>query len=403
MKRKTGSTPFVKRVRIKNYRSIADCDVRLGPLTVLLGFNASGKSNFLDALRFVQDSLKTSPREAVSARGGFDSVLRRSDEPVRSFEIWLDMELPSHDGDLREAFYGFEISTDAKKRVEVVREKCTAGINHNYEVAFGRIIGSDLVDGLAPGERLTLPRISLMTREKLEGFSRLEAALTAMRFYELDSATIRSLDEEITRQDYLGPAGEHVGHVLGNLAEHDPDGKERLDAYLSAIVPNALGVDERPEGRYSTIEARFRSEDASDQVTVFPRESMSEGTLRAAGVLAALFQEPASTGRISLVGIEEPETALHPAMVGAMYEALTEAAERVQVVVTSQSSDLLDNAEADLSHIRAVASVGGVTYVGEVDKAGQRLVADRLMTIAELHRSGQMLPTQVGYPADERP
>lgn len=404
MKGKTDSGPFVKRVRIKNYRSIGDCDVRLGPLTVLLGFNASGKSNFLDALRFVQDALKTSPKEAISARGGFDSVLRRSDEPVRSFEIWLDLELPSHDeGRKAEVFYGFEIGTDSKKRVEVVREECTAGTDTDLVVEFGRLVGSGVVKGLPPGERLRLPVVSLMRVEGLEGFARLEAALTAMRFYELDSAIIRALDEETTRQDYLGPSGEHIGHVLGNLAAHDPSGKERLDAYLSAIVPNALGVDERPEGRYSTIEARFRTDDGSDHVNVFPRESMSEGTLRAAGVLAALLQQPAAAGDISLIGIEEPETALHPATVGALYEALTEASERVQVIVTSQSSDLLENDEADLSHIRAVAAVGGVTYIGEVDKAGQRLVADGLMTLSELHRSGQMLPAEVGYPVEERP
>jgi AAA15 family ATPase/GTPase len=39
--------PFIRRVRIKNYKSIAVCDVSLGPLTVLLGLNAAGKSNFL--------------------------------------------------------------------------------------------------------------------------------------------------------------------------------------------------------------------------------------------------------------------------------------------------------------------------------------------------------------------
>jgi AAA15 family ATPase/GTPase len=49
--------PFISRVRIKNYKSIAECDVRLGPLTVLVGPNGSGKSNFLDALAFVARAL----------------------------------------------------------------------------------------------------------------------------------------------------------------------------------------------------------------------------------------------------------------------------------------------------------------------------------------------------------
>ena len=44
----------ISRVRIENYKSIARCDVRLGPLTFLVGRNGAGKSNFLDALRFYQ-------------------------------------------------------------------------------------------------------------------------------------------------------------------------------------------------------------------------------------------------------------------------------------------------------------------------------------------------------------
>jgi predicted ATPase len=69
--------PFVTRVQVVGYRSIAACDVTLGPLTVLVGPNAAGKSNFLDAIRFVADAVATSPEAAVAARGGMGSLLRR--------------------------------------------------------------------------------------------------------------------------------------------------------------------------------------------------------------------------------------------------------------------------------------------------------------------------------------
>jgi len=59
---------FIKRVRLKNYRSIASCDVQLGPLNFLVGPNGSGKSNFLDALRFVGDSLRSTL--AINEHGG---------------------------------------------------------------------------------------------------------------------------------------------------------------------------------------------------------------------------------------------------------------------------------------------------------------------------------------------
>jgi predicted ATPase len=63
------AVPFITRVRLRNYKSIASCDVRLGPLTILVGPNGSGKSNFLDALAFLARALETTPGEAINERG----------------------------------------------------------------------------------------------------------------------------------------------------------------------------------------------------------------------------------------------------------------------------------------------------------------------------------------------
>ncbi|MET9430466.1 AAA family ATPase [Streptomyces sp. NPDC003036] len=108
--------PFITRVRIEDYRSIAHCDVALGRITVLLGLNAAGKSNFLDALRFVRDALVSGPAEAVAARAGWDEVLRRMPEPTassmtgrrtavvpanREFEAWFLASAPSLGGRAR--------------------------------------------------------------------------------------------------------------------------------------------------------------------------------------------------------------------------------------------------------------------------------------------------------------
>jgi predicted ATPase len=50
--------PFLRRVQIRGYKSIAFCDVTLEPLTIFVGRNASGKSNFLDALSFLRDCVQ---------------------------------------------------------------------------------------------------------------------------------------------------------------------------------------------------------------------------------------------------------------------------------------------------------------------------------------------------------
>src|SRR5438552_7695639 len=84
------------RVGIENYKSIAACDVRLGPLTFLVGPNGAGKSNFLDALCFVSDALGTSLTQALGNRGNADQLLYLSaGGRARFFRIRLEFQLPS--------------------------------------------------------------------------------------------------------------------------------------------------------------------------------------------------------------------------------------------------------------------------------------------------------------------
>jgi predicted ATPase len=302
-----------------------------------------------------------------------------------SFEILVDVNLRSEELDLNVA-YGFTVGRAGPQVQEpfVVRGE--------HAEADGRV---DRFVSHGDNSRLFLP----VRLPRAHVLAPLDAALRSMRFYELDSTVLRELVTPTATSPALGPAGDQLGPVLGALAA-DKTGKERFDAYVSALVPGALGVDERREGRYSTVQARFRGSDGIGEAT-FQREELSEGTVRAAGVLAALFQAPILDGRIPLIGIEEPETALHPAGVGALYEAFDDAAARTQVIVTTQSSDLFDSEYASLDHIRVVSNVDGATQVGEVDAAGRAIVEKGLMSISELHRSGQMRPAPPSAASDE--
>ena len=84
---------FLTRVVLRNYKSIGFCDVRLQPLTYLVGANGSGKSNFLDALHLVRDALAGSLGNALNERGGLNEVRRRSSDHPMDFGIRLEFML----------------------------------------------------------------------------------------------------------------------------------------------------------------------------------------------------------------------------------------------------------------------------------------------------------------------
>lgn len=376
------AVPFLRRVRVTDYKSIAFCEVACAPLLVLLGPNGAGKSNFVDALCFVTDVLETTPADAVAKRGGLDEVLRRVPELAARLSLHLEFTVETPDGPTP-VEYGFTLGrTSTKHRALVVEEEhCVIRRESQQEIRFDVRAGKVTPDGGIEPDRLYLPLAA--TRGP---FSQVYHGLRGMQFHHLNTDEMRRFQQE-QRTGRLGFSGEHLGPVLGELAFRHPVFKARIDDYLGAIVPDALGMDERVIGRYSTVELRTRGGERP-----FGPEAISEGTLHAAGVLAALFQPAVLDEQAPLVVIEEPETALHPAAAGALFDALTEASERVQVIVTTQSADLLDRDDFDPSSVRVVKMTGGITGIGEVDAVSRRLVEDKRTTLGELMRGGQLQP-----------
>ena len=110
--------------------------------------------------------------------------------------------------------------------------------------------------------------------------------------------------------------------MLATLAVEYGSAKTRIDAYLSAIAHGATGIEARDAGGYKTV---VLNTSVDGEVFEFGSEAMSEGTVRSAAVLAALFQPDSLSGQLPLIGIEEPEIALHPAAAGVLFDALAEA------------------------------------------------------------------------------
>ncbi|HEX9736127.1 MAG TPA: AAA family ATPase [Thermoanaerobaculia bacterium] len=68
---------MIRRLTISNYRSLGqDVDLRLGPLTALVGQNGSGKTNVVDALRFLGDCMRLGLEGAITKRHGIGAVRR---------------------------------------------------------------------------------------------------------------------------------------------------------------------------------------------------------------------------------------------------------------------------------------------------------------------------------------
>ena len=134
----------ITRVAALNFKSVAACDVALGPLAVVVGRNGAGKSNFLNVLRFTADALHLSLDRALRERGGFGEVCRRAAVPVEHFGIRLDFRLTEARG-----WYAFTIGGRADGSYVVRREECRVSSDRSEAEAFFQVESGRCVDYVA--------------------------------------------------------------------------------------------------------------------------------------------------------------------------------------------------------------------------------------------------------------
>ena len=377
---------FIRRVTLRNYKSIASCRVELQRLTFLVGPNGSGKSNFLDSLRFTSDALRTSLEHALRERGTIREVRRRSGGHPNHFAVRLDFDLPAGGS----GHFSFRIGAKPSGGFEVQNEECktvmangTLGSAH-YHIQAGEVVASSA--SILPPR--VPDRLFLVAAAGLPEFRPVYDALSRMAFYNLNPREIGAMQKP-DAGERLSREGWNSASVFAKLPETSRD---LISNYLGRIVHGISRVEAKALGSQETLEF-FQAVKGQKHPWSFLAASMSDGTLRAFGVLLSLFQGRGRNGLAPLlVGIEEPEIALHPAAAGVLLGGLREASNDMQVLVTSHSPDLLDDSAISDDAILAVETQNGVTVIGSVDEAGRSTLRDRLFTAGELLRQNQLTP-----------
>ncbi|MCH7714081.1 MAG: AAA family ATPase, partial [Chloroflexi bacterium] len=114
-------TPRISKIWAKNFRSIESFELELGPLTVLVGPNASGKSNIVDVFRFISDVLRDGLDSALISRKG-DHAARRSSPRRRFTDVTMGLIL---DDELVPVEYEFVVRIYSNGLHKVILEKAT--------------------------------------------------------------------------------------------------------------------------------------------------------------------------------------------------------------------------------------------------------------------------------------
>ena len=383
---------MLKRIHIEGYKSLADVDLRLKPLSVLFGPNAAGKSNFLDAIQLLsrvatcktlreafEPPYRGKPLESFSLCGstGLDDLLKKESA---KFSIEVDIELsdgvvqsvnrqilemrkggqrdtanggngsskPSAIVREKNLRYRVEIEILSKSGILRVSDESLAALNNRDEVLKSRSAFFDKAE-------------DNMFHVRMEGQARptyyeryLDHTILSQPFYPPHYPHLVAARQELSRCNFfyfeprermrasnpvkevrhIGLMGEELAAFLNTLKSLDPRQFKAVEKALQMIVPSVTGIDvdvnNLGEVDLWLTEGSLR----------LPARVVSEGTLRVLGLLAISgAKDPPS-----LIGFEEPENGIHPRRVRDVAELLKtqSGSGDSQLIVTTHSPVLLD-------------------------------------------------------------
>jgi len=225
----------ITRVALKNYKSIAACDVPLGPLTILVGPNGAGKSNFLDAMRLCRDALRT-PLDEVFAKRNTNLQHLRHRSPANPESLGMRFDFVLEGG--QEGYYSFEIGPQSPRGFEVRKEACAilgsdGEPKHSFNMQSGAF--NSMLPVLLPARSAN--RLYLVNASGLPEFQPVYELLSGMEFYTPDPEMMRNELDTTGSADILHADGENTASVIDRLSHTQEATKARIDQYLQAIVP----------------------------------------------------------------------------------------------------------------------------------------------------------------------
>ncbi len=330
------STMRFENVELKNWKNFVIADVKLANRVFLVGPNATGKSNFLDSLRFLRDLVLEGGglAKAVETRGGIGKV--RSLYARQDTVISIKATVKGINGEGWTYDLAFTHETPKNPRPKVVHEIATRIESNGHEkVVLNRPDAADKSDK----ERLTQTALQQVTAN--QNFRELADFFREIAYLHLVPQLLR--EEQAPRPDAVGqdPYGRDLlDRVRGTTPRNRTARLSRIQKVLKLVVPQlkelGLKIDDHGRPHLQGKFEHWRPHGAFQNETQF-----SDGTLRFIGLLWALQDK---AGPLLL---EEPELSLHAAIVRRLAPFIARAQKEGdgrQVILSTHSEDLLMDA-----------------------------------------------------------
>jgi len=328
-----GLTRF-SRLRLKNWKNFASCDVALAGRVFLVGPNASGKSNLLDVFRFLRDVAAAGGgfQEAVRRRGGIGAIRSLAARRYPDIEVHVTVQ-PSQSSPEWEYELGF--TQDQQRRAYITKERVLRG----QETVLERPNTNDRQDR----ELLTQTHLEQVNANR--PFRELAAFFGAIRYLHIVPQLVREPDRSVGRvNDPFG--GDFLEQIAKTQERTQKARLRRIAEALKIAVPKLEEIELWREER-GTPHLRGKYSHWRPLGAWQTEEQFSDGTLRLMGLLWVALE---GGGPLLL---EEPELSLHPEIVRALPQMFARLQRRSgrQLILSTHSPDLLRDPGIGLNEV----------------------------------------------------
>jgi len=366
-------------VRAKNFKSFKDLDIRLDNLNVLIGANASGKSNFVQLFTFIRDIVKEGLENAISIQGGAKHLwnVNCGEGDNLTIELAVEDAIPLIFKTLPIAIsryaYRFSLARRGGRHISVVEDELrlegSVGFTikrtqNQYQTEgdageFGSALLGSLPSSLS--EDAGQPALLIQYPPWLNGLKSIEA-------YDIESKEPKTAVLFGGRSE-LEPDGHNLAIVLDKILS-DAEGRRKLMNFLKDALPFAEGLDTEALSDRSLL---FHMRERFSQQTV-PAAFLSDGTIDVIALIVILYFE-----RKPLVIIEEPERNLHPSLMSRLVEYFKDASRLKQIIVTTHNPELVRHVDPGQLILISRDAHGYSHAERPVDRAGvQQFLRDEI-------------------------
>jgi predicted ATPase len=383
------------RLRTQNFRSLRSLDLPLRSLNVLVGPNMGGKSNVIDALRFLYEAWFPQPGtygpvNALTRRGGIDEVLWKGGKD-KLLSLAAEFAEPSQPETSFE--YQIELVGGAAGYVNIQEEKLVLrkGEKH-YPLILQDGEGRWLVN--ASAERLVSVQAQRSAMElappNWDGYP-LKWFAQNWRYFQLVPSLMKQINQ-VTSGGVLDINGQNLSAWLMWLQTRSPESFERITEIARDVFPEIRRLMTWPT-QQGTVFLSSQEQGLSEPTHL---HQMSDGEIVFIAFLSLICAPDDLSGTLFL--IEEPENHLHPRLLETLIELLRQVQQEVadrkaipaQILLTTHSPYLLDQMKLD-EVIWVEKKNGETASVRPSDKQHlRRLVDDRTLGLGELMFSGAL-------------